>query len=119
MFKENQHRPKYKTLEYTSEVEQLKQVFVEYCTLNRMIGLFSKVGNPTKANQIGMYIAKFIDDCVEDFIKDYPMYVDLDAKSQKYICSVGNLGFDLVKQAAKQVGLEGLFTKKWGRSNWI
>ena len=111
-FRENQHRPKYATLEYTSEVEQLKNAFVNYCTLNRMIGLFSKIGNPTKANQISMYIAKFIDDCVEDFVKDYPSYNDQDKKSQKYICSIGNVGFELVKQAAKQVGLGGLFTKK-------
>ena len=111
-FVENKHRPKYNTQSWTNAAEQMKVAFVDYCVQSRMYGIFSKYGNPTAMSDVGKYIARFIEDARDDFVKDYPQFSELSEKEQKYVCNIGHLGFKLFKQTVQDAGLQDLIRKK-------
>ena len=69
-----------------------KETFKEYCTESRMYSVISKEGQPTMKDA-GKFIALFIQDAKEDFLKEHPEYLTLSDKEIKFVTNIGSLGF--------------------------
>lgn len=74
-----------------------KETFKEYCTESRMYSVISKEGKPT-VKDAGKFIALFIQDAKEDFLKEHPEYLTLSDKEMKFVCNIGSLGFQIFSE---------------------
>lgn len=73
-----------------------KEAFTSYCTENRMHTVFSKLGCPADGvKSAGTYIAEFLDDAWQDFVKDYPDAADLQKNDQRYVRNIGKIPFQM------------------------
>lgn len=99
-FLETRNKPKISTAISRSQLAvDLHQAFLQYITLNRMLSVFSKFGEPN-ASDAGRYIKAFVEDAFIDFCKDYPQYDTIEDKAeQKYVINAGSEPFKLFKQA--------------------
>ena len=79
-----------------------KETFKEYCTESRMFSVISKEGKPT-AKDAGKFIALFIQDAKEDFLKEHPEYLTLSDKEMKFVCNIGSLGFFIFSNVLNKV----------------
>ncbi len=78
------------------DVLRLRDLFKQYATESRMFGIFSKLGTPTNNRDTGRYLAAFIEDIKEDFIKDHPEFLDEQFKDdRKQITNLGRLPYEI------------------------
>jgi hypothetical protein len=62
-----------------------------------MYSVISKEGKPT-VKDAGKFIALFIQDAKEDFLKEHPEYLTLSDKEMKFVCNIGSLGFQIFSE---------------------
>ena len=79
-----------------------KETFKEYCTESRMYSVISKEGQPTMKDA-GKFIALFIQDAKEDFLKEHPEYLTLSDKEMKFVMNIGSLGFFIFSNVLNKV----------------
>lgn len=60
-----------KTDNHSDEYVQVRELYKEYLTENRVTGIFSQHGEIQEPSQMGEYIKLVMDDAREDFLKDY------------------------------------------------
>lgn len=60
-----------KTDNHSDEYVQVRDLYREYLTENRVMGIFSQHGEIQEPSQIGEYIKLVMNDAREDFLKDY------------------------------------------------
>ena len=84
-FLEKSKRKVIKNKEYSDHVNQLKTIYNEYLTENRVLSVFSKEGEIDNPSDIGKYIKLVLEDAKEDFFKDGNSFVDLEKDEVKYI----------------------------------
>ena len=95
-FQEKKPRSQKLVLPKTEEelfIETAHNTFLEYCTENRMVSVFSKEGIPSKEDA-RKYILLFIADAKNDFLQEHPEYRAISEKEMKKVCNIGSLGFD-------------------------
>lgn len=79
-----------------------KETFKEYCTESRMYSVISKEGKPTMKDA-GKFIALFIQDAKEDFLKEHSEYLTLSDKETKFVTNIGSLGFFIFSNVLNKV----------------
>lgn len=85
---------------YLEGLENYRKLFDSYCTLNRMISVFSKYGAPTDKSQTRQYLQWFVEDALEDFTNDNPQFIaDLRGRDIKKFAKLGKVGYQLFLQA--------------------
>jgi Rnl2 family RNA ligase len=71
------------------EVQNAQDVFASYLTKNRLIGIFSKMGEIETPKDMGQYIKAMSADAQEDFLKDnMELFMELTDKQRKLIFKV-------------------------------
>lgn len=80
--------------------------FQSLCTESRMWSVLSKVGRPESAKNFSPYVAPFLNDVWEDFLKMHPSE-EFSSKDKKAIQSIGGLGYKLFNIAASKMLKEG------------
>ena len=76
-FKENGERKHKKPKPVDPLVDTWKPLVLEYVTETRLDGLYSKMGLIEFPKQIGDYIREYVIDVRQDFVKDYPEYLEV------------------------------------------
>lgn len=83
---------------FSEDVENLHREFIQYINENRVLSVFSKIGEIQDPKQIGMYIKEVLNDAKEDFAKDGFDVSGHDKKEQKYIFNVGSMVVDILNK---------------------
>ena len=85
-FEEKGNKPKKeKKQNFSDSVEHLHSEFGKYINENRVLSVFSKMGEIQDDKQIGEYIKAVIEDAKNDFIDDGNSVDSLDQKEIKYV----------------------------------
>lgn len=83
---------------FSEDVENLHREFFQYINENRVLSIFSKLGEIQEPNQIGKYIKEVLNDAKEDFQKDGFDVSGYDKNEQKYIFNVGSMIVDILNK---------------------
>lgn len=86
-FSEKQHQSK--VFIKDEELENVRNVFKQYLTENRIENVMSKYGLITSTKEIGNYIKYVLEDAREDFLKDNKeLFLSLDDKKKKQVFGI-------------------------------
>ena len=83
-------------------IREYRREFAELCNESRMWSVVSKIGRPKSEKDFSPYVAPFLDDAWEDFMKSHEGE-EFSAKDRKAICSIGGRGFKLFTMVAGQM----------------